>query len=68
MIAQVGDRILVEETSLGAAPRVGVITALTRPDGAPPYHVRWLDSGRRSLVFPGADARIQHVCAPAEES
>jgi hypothetical protein len=29
-------------------------------DGAPPYVVRWSDSGRESLVFPGPDAYVQH--------
>nr|SBO96077.1 hypothetical protein BN4615_P5593 [Nonomuraea gerenzanensis] len=27
-------------------------------DGSPPYLVRWLDTGRESLVFPGRDARV----------
>jgi hypothetical protein len=67
MIAQVGDRIIVDETPIGDTRRVGVITALTHPDGAPPYHVRWLNNGHRSLVFPGSDAPIQHVDPAAEE-
>ena len=60
MIAQVGDRIVLEATHLGEARRIGVITALGHDDGAPPYRVKWLDTGHISLVFPGADAHIEH--------
>jgi hypothetical protein len=60
MIAQIGDRIVLEGTHLGDVRRVGVITALAHADGAPPYQVRWLDTGRTSLIFPGAEARIEH--------
>jgi len=64
MIAQVGDRIVLEGTHLGDARRIGVITAVAHTDGAPPYRVKWLDTGHTSLVFPGGDARIEH---PREE-
>jgi hypothetical protein len=60
MIAQVGDRIVLEGTHLGDLRRVGVITGLGHDDGAPPYQVKWLETGHVSLVFPGADAYIEH--------
>ncbi|NMO57280.1 DUF1918 domain-containing protein [Actinoplanes sp. TBRC 11911] len=60
MIAQVGDRIVLEATHLGDTRRAGVITALSHADGAPPYQVKWLDTGRTTLIFPGAEARIEH--------
>jgi hypothetical protein len=29
-------------------------------DGAPPYVVRWGDTGHQALLFPGSDAFVQH--------
>jgi hypothetical protein len=59
MIAHIGDRLVLESTSLGDTRRVGIITALAHADGGPPYQVRWLDDGRTTLIFPGAEARIE---------
>lgn len=61
MIAQIGDRIVLEGIHLGDPRRVGVITALTHADGSPPYEVRWLGDGRTTLIFPGAEAKIEHA-------
>jgi hypothetical protein len=58
MIAQVGDRLVLEGTNLSGCP-VGIITAVWQDDGAPPYLVRWLADGRTSLIFPGPQARIE---------
>jgi len=60
MIARVGDRIVLEGAHLGDTRRMGVITAVMHADGGPPYHVRCLDSGRATLIFPGAEAHIEH--------
>ena len=30
------------------------------PDGAPPYVVRWSDTGHEALFFPGPDSVIHH--------
>ena len=60
MIAQVGDRIVLEGTHQSGIRRIGVIISVSNDDGAPPYRVRWLDTGRISLIFPGAEARIEH--------
>jgi Domain of unknown function (DUF1918) len=59
MIAHVGDRIILEGTHLGDARRVGVVLAVARADGTPPYQVRWLDDGRTTLIFPGAEAHVE---------
>jgi hypothetical protein len=59
MIAHVGDRIVLEGTHLGEARRAGVVVAVAHADGGPPYQVRWLDDGRTTLIFPGAEARIE---------
>jgi hypothetical protein len=36
-------------------------------DGDPPYLVRWDDTGRTTLLFPGSDCRIHHLAGPASE-
>ncbi|WP_127507986.1 DUF1918 domain-containing protein [Actinoplanes solisilvae] len=59
MIAHVGDRIVLEGTHLGDARRTGIIVALGHTDGSPPYQVHWLDNDRTTLIFPGAEARIE---------
>jgi len=30
------------------------------PDGAPPYLVRWSDTGHEGLLFPGNDTQVHH--------
>ncbi|MGW3266363.1 DUF1918 domain-containing protein [Streptomyces sp. NPDC001056] len=61
MRARVGDEIVVRGTSAGVVARDGEIVGLHRPDGSPPYDVRWLDNGRVTLYFPGSDAYIRHL-------
>ena len=57
--AKVGDRLVEEGAHVGDHRRIGVITDERRPDGSPPYLVRWLDTGHESLVYPGPDARVE---------
>ncbi|GID32350.1 DUF1918 domain-containing protein [Paractinoplanes brasiliensis] len=59
MRAQIGDRLVLEGTHLGDARRVGIVIAVAHDDGSPPYEVRWLDTGRATLIFPGPEARIE---------
>ncbi|HZN20760.1 MAG TPA: DUF1918 domain-containing protein [Micromonosporaceae bacterium] len=59
MKAQLGDRLVLEGAHVGDRRRIGVIIALRREDGTPPYVVRWLDSGQESLVYPGSQGRIE---------
>ena len=59
MKAKVGDRFIEEGAHVGDHRRIGVITALRHDDGTPPYVVRWLDSEKETLVYPGPDARIE---------
>ncbi|GAA4607494.1 hypothetical protein BJY16_006360 [Actinoplanes octamycinicus] len=59
MNARTGDRIVIEGNREGEVRRVGVITAVGHPDGRPPYHVRWLEDGHTSVIFPGPEARIE---------
>ncbi|MFI9650682.1 DUF1918 domain-containing protein [Streptomyces sp. NPDC052040] len=59
--ARVGDEIVVRGTTAGVIARDGEIVGLHHPDGSPPYDVRWADSGRVTLYFPGPDSYIRHL-------
>ncbi|WP_306187435.1 DUF1918 domain-containing protein [Streptomyces sp. MK5] len=61
MHAQLGDRLLVESPVAGVTRRDGEVVGLHHDDGAPPYDVRWSDTGEVALVFPGPDAHVQHL-------
>ncbi|WP_374212008.1 DUF1918 domain-containing protein [Streptomyces sp. C10-9-1] len=63
--ARVGDRLVVSGAAVGDGGRDGEIVALHHRDGTPPYDVRWSDTGRVTLVFPGPDARVQHFTHPS---
>ena len=58
MRAEVGDRITVHSLHVGEPNRDGEILEVHGKDGAPPYVVRWSDSGHEGLFFPGPDAQI----------
>ncbi|MFF7356397.1 DUF1918 domain-containing protein [Streptomyces filipinensis] len=60
-LARVGDEIVVRGTTAGVIARDGEIVGLHHPDGSPPYDVRWADSGRVTLYFPGPDSCIRHL-------
>lgn len=62
MKAKVGDKLILEGTHVGDHRRIGQVIEVRHADGTPPYVVRWLDSGKEALVFPGAEAKIE---APA---
>ena len=51
----------VATNRLDERPRDGRIVGLHHPDGTPPYDVEWSDTGRVALVFPGPDARVEHL-------
>jgi len=60
MHATVGDRIIVASATLSAPARDGEILDVRGSNGEPPYLVRWSDTGRESLFFPGPDVHVQH--------
>lgn len=64
MRARIGDEIVVRGTAIGVISRSGQVVGLHHPDGSPPYDVRWEDTGRVTLYFPGSDAYVKHL-APA---
>lgn len=61
MRARLGDQLVIERTTTGAAKRDGEIVGLHHEDGTPPYDVRWSDTDEVTLVFPGPDAHIHHL-------
>jgi hypothetical protein len=58
MRAQTGDWLVIEAGDLSRPARRGRIEQVRSTDGSPPYLVRWLDTGRTALVFPGPDAHV----------
>ena len=58
--AAVGDHLVVRSARLGRPTRRAEILEVHGRDGAPPYVVRWQDTGRESWVHPGADASVEH--------
>jgi uncharacterized protein DUF1918 len=60
MNAQLGDRIIVESATTNATKRDGEVVGVHNADGTPPYDVRWSDTGRVTLVYPGPDAHVDH--------
>lgn len=65
MKASVGERIVIRSTAVGVPDRDGEVLEVHGQDGAPPYLVRWSDTGHVALVFPGPDAVIHHDLTPA---
>jgi hypothetical protein len=61
MYAAVGDRLVVHSTHVDGPVRDGEIIEVHGKEGAPPFLVRWSDTGHESLVFPGPDATVEHL-------
>ena len=59
MKATIGDRMVVASVRLDGPVRDGEILRVGHADGSGPYLVRWSDTGRESLFFPGPDAHIE---------
>ncbi|GAA2439501.1 hypothetical protein GCM10010273_16530 [Streptomyces lavendulocolor] len=59
--ARLGDQIIVEGPTVGVVRRDGEVVGLHHDDGSPPYDVRWSDTGRVTVFFPGPDAHIRHL-------
>ena len=59
MRAVVGDRLHVHGRVVGGPDQKSVIIEIRGSDGGPPYLVRHED-GNEALVFPGADASVEH--------
>lgn len=60
MYAAPGDRLVVHSLHVDGPVRDAEILEVRGEKGAPPYLVRWSDTGHEALVFPGPDATVQH--------
>lgn len=58
MKATSGDWLVIEGTHLNDRKRNGRILEVRGADGAPPYLVRWDDTGAETIVIPTAGAHI----------
>ena len=58
MRAHPGGWLIIKRGDIDHPARRGRIEEVRAADGAPPYRVRWLDTGRVALVFPGRDAQV----------
>lgn len=58
MKAKQGDRIVVRSQHQGEPDRDGEVLDVKGDEGAPPYWVRWSDTGHKGLYYPAADAYI----------
>jgi hypothetical protein len=59
--AKRGDRLVIRAHHLGEPARDAEILAALGEDGGPPFRVRWEDTGRESIFFPGSDAYVEHL-------
>ena len=58
-----GDRLVITAHQQGGRPRDAEVLEVRGADGGPPYLVRWEDTGRVSLHYPGSDANVQHLAS-----
>jgi CBS domain-containing protein len=56
--ARPGDRLVITPHHQGDRPRDAEILEARGPGGGPPFLVRWEDTGRVSLHYPGSDAVV----------
>lgn len=61
MDVHVGDELIIDGHRVGEAARHGEVVEVRGADGGPPYVVRWDESGRTTLLFPGPDCRVKHL-------
>jgi CBS domain-containing protein len=61
LTARAGDRLVIVPHQLGGQPRDAEVLEAHGDGGGPPFLVRWEDSGRISLLYPGSDARIEQT-------
>ena len=60
MHARTGDRLVIHGHRVGEPDRDAEILEVRHGDGSPPYVVRWSDTGREGLFFPGPDASVEN--------
>lgn len=63
----VGNWLVVHGRAVDHPVREGMIVEVPHADGSPPYVVRWLDTDRTSIVYPGPDTQVM-AHAPHERA
>ncbi|SDI14828.1 protein of unknown function [Actinokineospora alba] len=58
MHAEPGDWLVIERSDIEHHARRGRIEQVRGAGGTPPFVVRWLDTDRVVLVFPGPDGHV----------
>ena len=56
-----GARLVIPGHHLGELERDAEILEARGPGGSAPFLVRWGDTGHTTLLYPGSDARVQHL-------
>jgi hypothetical protein len=64
MTAVAGDRLVVRPHHQGEPQRDAEIVEVLGPGGTPPFRLVWSDTGEETLLFPGADAYVEHLASP----
>lgn len=59
-----GDRLVIRGHHLGEPDRDAEILEALGEGGTAPFRVRWSDTGRETLLFPGTDAVVDHIAKP----
>ena len=68
LTAKPGDRLVVRAHHIREPERDAQILEVLGPNGAPPYRVRWTETGREGLLFPGPDAFVEHPAETAKRA
>jgi CBS domain-containing protein len=61
LVAAPGDRLVIRGHHVGEPDRDAEILEVRGEGGTPPFLVRWEDSGRESLFYPGSDAHVERL-------
>lgn len=56
-----GDRLVIRGHHLGEPDRDAEILEALGEGGTAPFRVRWSETGREALLFPGTDAVVDHI-------
>ena len=61
LTAEPGDRLVIHGHHQGEPERDAEILETRGAGGSPPFRVRWSDTGHEAILYPGADAAVEHI-------
>lgn len=64
MKAQAGDRLVIKGHRIHEPDREAEILEVRGMDGEPLYLIRWLNSERETIIYPGEDAHVVTSATP----